>query len=207
LVFFLNKSSYLKLSSENKQILASFYPLLTRIEQNHSNNELRQLANELSIAFVTFGAVKEISTKPKSSLLIEEINNERDLRSETFENALACLYDLSIPIRAHGLILFRRLIERSDQETLGKIQDNNMKLFKRFQEHLHADDSYEYLAAINVLSVLANQYTEQILPILCDEYMNENRRLEDKLKVGEILVKTCRMLGKRLYTLGKNYVK
>jgi hypothetical protein len=82
-----------------------------------------------------------------------------------------------------------------------------MKLFKRFQEHLHADDSYEYLAAINVLSALANQYTEQILPILCDEYMNKNRRLEDKLKVGEILVKTCRMLGKRLYTLGRNYVK
>jgi hypothetical protein len=82
-----------------------------------------------------------------------------------------------------------------------------LKLFKRFQEHLHADDSYEYLAAINVLSVLANQYTEQILPIFCDEYMNKTRRLEDKLKVGEILVKTCRMLGKRLYTLGRNYVK
>ncbi len=82
-----------------------------------------------------------------------------------------------------------------------------MKLFKRFQEHLHADDSYEYLAAINVLSALANQYTERILPILCDEYINKNRKLEDKLKVGEILVKTCRMLGKRLDTLGKNYVK
>jgi len=73
-----------------------------------------------------------------------------------------------------------------------------MKLFQRFQEHLHADDSYEYLAAINVLHALANQYTEQILPILCNEYMNNNRKLEDRLKVGEILVKTCRILGKRL---------
>lgn len=77
-----------------------------------------------------------------------------------------------------------------------------MKLFQRFQEHLHADDSYEYLAAINVLSALANQYTKQILPILCNEYMNSNRKLEDKLKVGEILVKTCRILGK---TSGYNY--
>jgi hypothetical protein len=71
-----------------------------------------------------------------------------------------------------------------------------MKLLTRFQEHLHVDDSYEYLAAINVLSALANKYTDEILPILCNEYMNKDRKLEDKLKVGEILVKTCRILGK-----------
>ncbi|CAF3876469.1 unnamed protein product, partial [Rotaria magnacalcarata] len=188
-------TNYEQLSSENKQILASFYPSLIWIRENHSNNELSQLANELSTAFVTFGAVKEVSTKSKPKLLIEEINEERDLRDETFQNAFACLYDSSIPIRAHGLILFRRLIERSDRETLTQIQDNNMKLFERFQEHLHADDSYEYLAAINVLSALANQYTDKVLPLLCNEYLNKNRKLEDKLKVGEILVKTCRSLG------------
>jgi hypothetical protein len=158
------------------------------------------LAYELSNAFVTFGAIKETSVKTKSNLLIEEINEERDLREETFQNAFACLYDLSLPIRAHGLILFRRLIERSDEETLGKISEDNMKLLTRFQEHLHADDSYEYLAAINVLSALASRYTDKVLPILCCEYTNQNdldRKLEDKLKVGEILVKTCRLIGKK----------
>jgi hypothetical protein len=133
----------------------------------------------------------------KSNFLIEEMNDERDLREETFENALTCLSDSSIPIRAHGLILFRRLIERSDEKTLSKIPEDNFKLFQHFQEHLHTDDSYEYLAAINVLSALANQCTEQILPILCQEYINKDRKLEDKLKTGEILVKTCRILGKR----------
>jgi hypothetical protein len=150
------------------------------------------------MAFVTFGAIKDVLLPSKSNLLIEEINNERDLREETFENACACLDDSSIPIRAHGLILFRRLIERLDEKTLVKIQENNMKLFQRFQEHLHAEDSYEYLAAINVLHALANRYTEQILPRLCNEYINKDRKLEDRLKVGEILVKTSRILGKRL---------
>ncbi|CAF3605120.1 unnamed protein product [Rotaria sp. Silwood1] len=186
---------YDQLSFENKQILASFYSSLIWIEQNHSNNELCQLAHELSIAFITYGAIKEESTKTKSSLLIEELNNERDLREETFQNALTCLYDSSIPIRAHGLILFRRLIEQNDKETLDKIQNDNIKLFQRFQEHLYADDSYEYLAAINVFSVLTNQFTDKILPLLCNEYINKNRKLEDKLKVGEILVKICRSLG------------
>ncbi|CAF3691454.1 unnamed protein product, partial [Rotaria sp. Silwood1] len=185
---------YDQLSFENKQILASFYSSLIWIEQNHSNNELCQLAHELSIAFITYGAIKEESTKTKSSLLIEELNNERDLREETFQNALTCLYDSSIPIRAHGLILFRRLIEQNDKETLDKIQNDNIKLFQRFQEHLYADDSYEYLAAINVFSVLTNQFTDKILPLLCNEYINKNRKLEDKLKVGEILVKICRSL-------------
>ncbi|CAM4763040.1 unnamed protein product [Rotaria magnacalcarata] len=198
-------TNYEQLSSENKQILASFYPSLIWIRENHSNNELSQLANELSTAFVTFGAVKEVSTKSKPKLLIEEINEERDLRDETFQNAFACLYDSSIPIRAHGLILFRRLIERSDRETLTQIQDNNMKLFERFQEHLHADDSYEYLAAINVLSALANQYTDKVLPLLCNEYLNKNRKLEDKLKVGEILVKTCRSLGNYFREMSTKY--
>ncbi|CAF3184423.1 unnamed protein product [Rotaria sp. Silwood2] len=186
---------YDQLSFENKQILASFYSSLIWIEQNYPNNELCQLAHELSIAFITYGAVKEESTKKKSTLLIEELNDERDLREETFQNALTCLYDSSIPIRAHGLILFRRLIERNDNETISKIQDNNMKLFQQFQEHLHADDSYEYLAAINVLSALANQFTDKILPLLCHEYISKNRKLENKLKVGEILVKTCHSLG------------
>lgn len=145
---------------------------------------------------MTYGAVKEVSTTSKPKILIEEINEERDLREETFQNAFACLYDSSLPIRAHGLILFRRLIERADKETMTKIHDDNMKLIQRFQEHLHAEDSYEYLAAVNVLSALANQYTDKILSLLCDEYMNKSRKLEDKLKVGEILVKTCRSLGK-----------
>ena len=154
------------------------------------------------MAFVTFGAVsaKPSVTKP-AGLLIEEIDDERDLREESFDNALACLHDTSVPIRAHGLILFRRLIERADAQSLSKIEDNEKKLLKRFQEHLHADDSYEYLAAINVLSALADRYTERILPILCDEYVHGHQRtrnLEDSLKVGEILVKTCRSLGKRM---------
>lgn len=153
------------------------------------------------MAFVTFGAVsgKSPVTKP-ASLLIEEIDDQRDLREESFDNALACLHDTSVPIRAHGLILFRRLIERADEKSLSKIEDNETELLKRFREHLHADDSYEYLAAINVLSALADRYTERILPILCDEYLNghqRTRKFEDSLKVGEILVKTCRSLGKR----------
>jgi hypothetical protein len=126
------------------------------------------------------------------------MDNERDLREETFENAFACIYDPSLPIRSHGLILFRRLIERMDEKTLEKIRENNMKFFQRFQEHLHAEDSYEYLAAINVLHALANRYTEQILPILCQEYINNDRKIEDRLKVGEILVKTSRILGKSI---------
>lgn len=147
------------------------------------------------MAFVTFGAVKETSVPSKPSLLIEAVDDERDLRAETFDNALACLHDGSIPIRAHGLILFRRLIERSDGETLAKIGESHGGLLKRFQEHLHADDSYEYLAAINVLSALANRHTDDVLPKLCNEYVTETRKLDDKLKVGEILVKTSRTLG------------
>ena len=159
------------------------------IKEHHFSSEIRQLAEELSIAFITFGAIKDVSSKPtiKSNLLIEEIDSERNLRDETYENAIACLYDASLPIRAHGLILFRRLIERSDAKTLQNFSLN--------QEHLHADDSYEYLAAINVFHALANHYTDIILPILCQEYQNVNRKLEDRLKVGEILVKTSRVLG------------
>ena len=169
---------------------------MTWIAQHHSNVELRQIAEELAIAFVTFGAVKDLSISSKSNSLIEEINDERDLREETFDNALACLTDASLPIRAHGLILFRRLIERCDERTLKNIEENYSKLFQRFEEHLHAEDSYEYLAAINVLSALANRYTERVLPMLCKEYINRDRKLEDRLKVGEILVKTSRILGR-----------
>ena len=193
---------------ENKEKLNDLYPSLRSIEGNHLRDDFRQLARELALAFRTFGAVKDQSEGEEipSKILIQDVDDQRDLREETYRNAFSCLYDASLPIRSHGLILFRRLIERSDEETLKQIETNQTILFQRFHEHLNADDSYEYLAAINVFSALATRYTDRILPILCDEYLNFNensRKREDQLKVGEILVKTSRLLGKAKINSGR----
>jgi hypothetical protein len=172
------------------------------IKENHLSNEIRQLSHELSTAFVTFGAVKDnVNNVKDKKILIEEIEEQRDLREESFVNAWTCLQDASLPIRAHGLIVFRRLIERADRETLMKFDDEQLNLFERIHQHLRAEDSYEYLAAINVFNALANRHTDKVLPILCHEYVHERdsfRQLEDQLKVGEVLVRTSRLLGKNI---------
>lgn len=179
---------------ETKEKLVKLHPLLVSIEKEHQREDLRSLARELSIGFRTFGAVRQ----EKEKLLVEPIEENRDLREETYRNGFLCLQDASVPIRAHGLIIFRRLIERADRETCSKIEENIDEHFQLFEKHLDAEDSYEYLAAINVFSALANRYTERVLKILCDQYLNadgKTRKAEDQLKIGEILLKTCKCLG------------
>ncbi|CAF1546090.1 unnamed protein product, partial [Didymodactylos carnosus] len=176
-----------QLSHESKTRLSNMYPLLELIEKKHLNSDIVRLAKELKIAFVTFGAVVE-STSTQRQPLIEEI---RDIKEESYDNAIELLNDDALPLRAHGLILFRRLLEKKDAKTLSKVD----KLFDLFQKYLQEEDSYIYLAAINALCALADRYTDKVLPLLCHEYTMIERKLEDKLKVGEVLVKVSKLLG------------
>lgn len=77
-----------------------------------------------------------------------------------------------------------------------------------FQEQLKDTDSYVYLAAINGIASLAMHCTEDVLAVLCREFLNismqsadietkeiENRIHELRMKIGDIIVKVTKRLG------------
>lgn len=77
------------------------------------------------------------------------------------------------------------------------------------QEQLKDQDSYLYLSAINGIASLATHCTSEVLSVLCGEFLNctkedeietaanKNKNIELRMKIGDIIVKTTRRLGKK----------
>lgn len=74
------------------------------------------------------------------------------------------------------------------------------------------EDSFVYLASINGLCALATAFPREIIEILMPEYIDMPNRadaeitIETRIKLGEILVKTTRALGKRKKTSSLLYI-
>ena len=116
-----------------------------------------------------------------------------------FQQAVEEIVDPLIPVRGHGLISLRRLVERGDAETL----EHTTLLLKVFRENLDHADTYLYLAAVGGLAGLADRDPDAVLPTLALEYADRDpaeggkrkRSPEVRMKLGEVLVKTSRALG------------
>lgn len=75
-----------------------------------------------------------------------------------------------------------------------------------FQENLKHEDSFIYLSSINGLAVMANVFPNTVIKTLVEEYAemrtkktvadNNNNSAELKMKVGEVLVRVTKLLGK-----------
>ena len=114
------------------------------------------------------------------------------------DQAFEELLDPEIPVRGHALISLRRLLENKDAETIAK----GDLLLKIFHENLDHSDTYIYLAAIQGLVALANFEADKVVFLLAHEYANfhmatkKRRSPELRMKVGEVLTKVIRLLGK-----------
>ncbi|XP_047515686.1 transport and Golgi organization protein 6 [Pieris napi] len=117
-----------------------------------------------------------------------------------YDKALSNVFDEILPVRAHGIMELRKLIDAGDTETISK----RHYLFCLFQEHLKDLDSYVYLSAINGIASLATHCTEDVLGVLCKEFLqvstenieiSENNKAELRMKIGDIVVKVTKRLG------------
>ncbi|KAM3964746.1 transport and golgi organization 6 [Aphomia sociella] len=125
-------------------------------------------------------------------------------KSETeFGKAMADVFDDLLPVRTHGMIALTKLINAKDPETISK----KYYLFCLFQEYLKDPDSYVYLYAINGIASLGTHCTEDVLHVLCKEFLEssyenslqdnntENEIAEIRMKIGDIIVKVIKNLG------------
>ncbi|KPJ06433.1 Transmembrane and coiled-coil domain-containing protein 7 [Papilio machaon] len=127
------------------------------------------------------------------------INGGRINKSNSpYEKAVSNAFDNLLPTRGHGIIELTKLIDKQDVETISK----------RHLEQLKDADSYIYLAAINGIASLAMHCSEDVLNVLCKEFLNisttfgsietremQNKTQEMRLKIGDIIVKVTKRLG------------
>ena len=87
-------------------------------------------------------------------------------KESRYVKALSHVASPMLPIKGHGLLELRRLVEEKDEETLR----NEETLSLIFQREMKNDDSYVYLMAIQGLACLGLKFHSIVVPILIDEY-------------------------------------
>ncbi|XP_070536633.1 transport and Golgi organization protein 6 homolog [Ptychodera flava] len=114
-----------------------------------------------------------------------------------FDEIYKELSDPSIPIRAHAIRALTKLLAMRDSKAL----DEKDKLLKVFQENLESDDAYLYLSAIQGVVALVDISAQTVLPILCKQFTStvaHPENIEMRMKIGEALVRSSRVLGAML---------
>ncbi|XP_035011747.2 transport and Golgi organization protein 6 homolog [Hippoglossus stenolepis] len=131
------------------------------------------------------------STKPFSDWLLE-----------------AC--DPEVPTRAFALRVLTQMVQSGNPEVV-QAQE---KVLTLFLENLEHEDSFIYLSAIQGLAALADSFPERILERLLKDFQHgpslptsdQERCLETRLKVGEVLMRASRAMGELAPHLGRPLV-
>lgn len=104
-----------------------------------------------------------------------------------------------VPCRVHALVKLKLRIQENNKFYVDRI----IHLFSIVDMCLADNDSYVFLACINLLAEMVLHKTDEILPRLIELYTDESLCLQHRLNVGEILVR----LSKRLNKMGPYYSK
>ena len=141
-------------------------------------------------------------TTDKSRSEMEKGSAQTTVQNKSeLEQAYEELCDPLLPVRGHGLIRITRMIQRKDSEVVERPD----AVFKIFLENLDHTDSYIYLAAVSGLTALSDLCPDLIVSKLCVQFANfdqvrdkkgPKRKVELRMKIGEVLVKASRCLGK-----------
>ena len=126
-------------------------------QKDSKRSELEQSDNKESNESVD--DLKELNGKDDEDKLPEN-SNEKKLSE--LEQAYKELLDPLVPVRGHGLITLRRLVEKGDSSAL----DQHDVLMGIFRENLGHNDSYIYLSAIQGMAALAGRRAKEALPVI-----------------------------------------
>ncbi|SNX82716.1 uncharacterized protein MEPE_01422 [Melanopsichium pennsylvanicum] len=200
------------LSTESQPMLLviadKFEPLL----DNHDSG-IRSLAKEAKL--VLMARRNSIRGAPLTSNL-NTTTNETSAKAlsyvqaqETYQEALKLLQDPILPVRAHGLVLLRRLVSDDPKSGGQNVSQVDAALIPAildiFLLAIQDEESYLYLNAVQGLAALASAGGSQTISRLVGIYIGRDdgfvsqglaaREVEKRLRVGEALLQVIQRCG------------
>lgn len=161
-----------------KQKLQVVLPGLDNLKNMFLNTEIEDMIDNLYVSIATY-----LGIKTQKKVLIEQLDEDE------YSKAIRDIKDPLIPIKAHGYVELRKLIEKNDPKCI----QNLSQVTELSLRGLKSEDSYLYLAAINCMIALTVYQPKSTLDPLIHQFMNGQKlSVEDRLKVGEVLTKTVR---------------
>lgn len=135
-----------------------------------------------------------------------------------YQRALKLLQDPILPVRAHGLLLLRELVDpqtaKGSQARTPAITSAYMPaILDIFMQTIQDDDSYMYLNAVRGLSALVDGFGKEVLKSLVDVYASNlgvlkvstltEHDMNIRIRVGEALGQVIRRCGAALPSYSK----
>lgn len=112
----------------------------------------------------------------------DQPNDDTAQDKEVLEKAIVSMNDPLVPIRAHGLYLLRQLIvKRSPVISLDFVIELHVI-------QLHDPEPFIYMNVIKSLNELIEFDQNATVNFLCDFYTKKEEKLDDRLKIGEVIL-------------------
>ncbi|KAI2789423.1 hypothetical protein POX_d04911 [Penicillium oxalicum] len=179
------------LSEETKSLLESL--------KDHLDQLIPRLPSSLAKPATTSSMLLEIQlTSPENGEPKAVSSHITDL--ETHRQALANLSSDLPPVQAEGFSLLSKLILKSSPVL--DIPSTLTLLLSIITDtsEAHANDEFIYLNAIKLIGTLAARHPRTVVKTLVDNYTDpsEQKTLDQRLKIGESLLRTVQDLGEAL---------
>lgn len=134
---------------------------------------------------------------------------------ETYQKAIKLLQDPILPVRAHGLLLLRQLVNPK----LANLQGTSYidpalipSIIAIFLQAIQDDDSYMFLNAVQGFSAMVDTFGKDVLKTLITEYSRSldglsgsnltQADVDKRTRVGEALGQVIRRYGSALGIYG-----
>ncbi|KAI9269341.1 hypothetical protein BY458DRAFT_490142 [Sporodiniella umbellata] len=184
-----------ELDEKSVQLLTACLEPLTKLEKLPIEL-IQDPVQELLLAITSYLSAQKMSKKKKNQPSLEASR-------EKYKEAMKSLQDDLLPIRAHGMGMLKEMVLSKDplfssREELSQVLDVFIRL-------VQDEDSYIYLNAVKGLSAMTDAYGNDIIQKLGAIYSDNERKLDNRLRIGEALLQTVQRcgdaLGKYIYTL------
>lgn len=178
------------------------------------SSEIRSLAKESKLVLLARRTALHGPTPSSPSSKSSTSTSTQALRfsqaQETYQEALKLLQDPILPVRAHGLVLLRRLVSddpKSNGQNVGELDPALIPaILDIFLHAVQDEESYLYLNAVQGLGALASSGGSQTISRLIGIYVGRDdglasqsivaREVEKRLRVGEALLQVIQRLGR-----------
>ncbi|CAO1373779.1 unnamed protein product [Diamesa hyperborea] len=108
-----------------------------------------------------------------------------------FEDAMKLLRSSEIYCKVYGSDLLIKLLKKRDPQALV----NRHTILAVAMQNLKETESYAYLNVIRLLVVLTHFLDSEVIDALMVEYKNQEIEIDERLKIGEVILKVTEELG------------
>lgn len=147
------------------------------------------------------GEMEKLKKKCQNQEVRDQIDAIFDLKEKSmdsgmdYKTALNLLGENETYCKVYGINILIKLLEKKDPQTIA----NKHSVLAIALKNLRDPESYSFLNVIRLLVVLTNFMEAEVIDSLIQEYKNQELEIDERLKIGEVILKVTEMMGELSY--------